>query len=100
MISRLGSVLAEKVGSGPLSDLKSGLLELRRAVEALLPGYVANEKRLAELQSEGHAAQRAAQAADSEEENSSVESEKEPIVLLQEATRNGRSRSSSQRERT
>lgn len=41
-----------KAGGGSLNDLGAGLKELRQAINALLPRYVANEQKLSELQSE------------------------------------------------
>lgn len=89
---RLGHALGDKAGAGSLDDFATSLAELRQTIDAVLPLYVQNEKKLAELQSEDYQAQKKAAAAarfkearhDSDDESVSEESEKEPIVLLQE----------------
>jgi len=89
---RFGHALGDKAGAGSLEDFGASVKELRLCIDSVLPLYVQNEQKLAELQSEDYKAQKQAAAdarfkagqQDSDDESASEESEKEPIVLLQE----------------
>ncbi|CAJ1424545.1 unnamed protein product, partial [Effrenium voratum] len=89
---RLGRALVEKAGAGSLGDFAAGLTELRQTVESALPQYVQNQTKLSEDFTEKKKATAAARWAKAQTEeglndasdDESVESEKEPIILLQE----------------
>eukprot|EP00913_Durusdinium_trenchii_P007044 g6627.t1 len=60
----LGHTLAKKAGTGTLEDFAASIRELRQSIDSVLPFYVQNEIKLAEIQSEDYAARKKAAAAE------------------------------------